>query len=199
MYPGVTTVELDNLAAEIAAYRTTQHPDYALLAARIAVSNLHKQTSPDFTGTIQELRNFVNPKTKKAAPMIAEGIFDIIMRNAERLNGAIDNTRDFQFNFFGFKTLERSYLLKINGKVAERPQHMFMRVSVGIHGEDIDSAIETYNCMSQKYFIHASPTLFNSGTPRPQLSSWQVFFFSSFILSFCSSNSFLSFFLFHFF
>jgi len=192
VYSGVTTVELDNLAAEIAAYRTTQHPDYAILAARIAVSNLHKETKPvlafpfphsvlfcqtplfplqRFSETITDLRNFVNPKTKKPAPMISETTYGIVMRNAERLDAAIDLTRDFQFNFFGFKTLERSYLLKIEGRAAERPQYMLMRVAVGIHGEDIDAAIETYNCMSQKYFIHASPTLFNSGTPRPQLSS----------------------------
>jgi len=171
VYPGVKTTELDNLAAEIAAYRTTQHPDYAILAARIAVSNLHKETKQIFTECIEQLYRYVNPKTKKSASMISDTTYEIIMKNADRLNSAIVNERDYNYNYFGFKTLERSYLLKVNGRVAERPQYLLMRVAVGIHGEDIDAAIETYNCMSEKYFIHASPTLFNSGTPRPQLSS----------------------------
>lgn len=171
MYQGVTTSELDNLAAETAAYLTTQHPDYAILAARIAVSNLHKETKKQFSAVVSDLFNYVNPKNGKPAPMISKETFDIIMSNADKLNSAIIYDRDFNYNFFGFKTLERSYLLRIDGKVAERPQHMLMRVSVGIHGTDIDSAIETYNLMSEKYFTHASPTLFNSGTPRPQLSS----------------------------
>ncbi|KAJ3188589.1 Ribonucleoside-diphosphate reductase large subunit [Gaertneriomyces sp. JEL0708] len=171
VYQGVTTVELDNLAAETAAYLTTKHPDYAVLAARIAISNLHKETKKQFSQVMEDLYNYVNPKTGNAAPMISEETYQAIQKNAERLNSAIIYDRDFNYNFFGFKTLERSYLLKIGKRVAERPQHMLMRVAVGIHGEDVEAAIETYNCMSEKYFTHASPTLFNAGTPRPQLSS----------------------------
>lgn len=171
IYPGVTTVELDTLAAETAAAMTTKHPDYAILAARIAVSNLHKETRKKFSDTVSDLYHFVNPETNKASPMVSEELYDIVQRNAEKLNSAIVYDRDFQYQYFGFKTLERSYLLKINNKVAERPQQMLMRVSVGIHKEDIDAAIETYNLMSEKWFTHASPTLFNAGTPRPQLSS----------------------------
>ncbi|CAG8766027.1 8630_t:CDS:2, partial [Cetraspora pellucida] len=171
VYQGVSTVELDNLAAETAAYMTTKHPDYAILAARIAISNLHKETKKAFSTVIDDLYNYVNPKTRKRASMISEATYNIVMKNSEKLNSAIIYDRDYNYNYFGFKTLERSYLLRINGKVAERPQHMLMRVAVGIHGEDIDSAVETYNLMSEKYFTHASPTLFNAGTPRPQLSS----------------------------
>ncbi|KAI3631095.1 hypothetical protein MIR68_010585 [Amoeboaphelidium protococcarum] len=171
VYSGVTTVELDNLAAETAACLTVKHPDYAILAARIAVSNLHKETKKMFSQVVEDLFTYINPKNGKPAPMISEETYAIIMENAERLNSAIIYDRDFNYNFFGFKTLERSYLLRINGKVAERPQHMLMRVSIGIHGRDIESAIETYNLMSEKFFTHASPTLFNAGTPRPQLSS----------------------------
>ncbi|EDV21437.1 uncharacterized protein TRIADDRAFT_50804 [Trichoplax adhaerens] len=171
IYNGVTTVELDTLAAEIAASMTTNHPDYALLAARIAVSNLHKETKKTFSVVMDELYNYVNPKNGKHSPMISKETHEIITKHCERLNSAIIYDRDYNYNFFGFKTLERSYLLKIDKKVAERPQHMLMRVSVGIHGEDIDGAIETYNLMSERWFTHASPTLFNAGTCRPQLSS----------------------------
>ncbi|KAK7602972.1 hypothetical protein V9T40_002971 [Parthenolecanium corni] len=171
LYPGVTTMELDNLAAEIAATMTTYHPDYAILAARIAISNLHKETKKSFSDVISDLYHMINERTKKPTPMISEFHYNVIMKNADRLNSSIIYDRDFQYNYFGFKTLERSYLLKINGRVVERPQHMLMRVSVGIHGEDIEAAIETYNMLSEKYFTHASPTLFSSATPRPQLSS----------------------------
>lgn len=171
IYSGVTTVELDTLAAEIAATLTTKHPDYAILAARIAVSNLHKETKKIFSVVMDDLYNYVNPRNKKPSPMLSKETYDIIMANADRLNSAIIYDRDYNYNFFGFKTLERSYLLKVNGKIAERPQHMLMRVAVGIHGEDIDSAIDTYNYLSEKWFTHASPTLFNAGTNRPQLSS----------------------------
>ncbi|KAL1139882.1 hypothetical protein AAG570_006859 [Ranatra chinensis] len=171
LYPGVTTVELDNLAAETAATMTTKHPDYAILAARIAVSNLHKETKKVFSDVIDDLYKMVRGKTGEPMPMISESHYKIIMDNADRLNSSIIYDRDFNYNYFGFKTLERSYLLKINGKVVERPQHMLMRVSVGIHGDDINSAIETYNLLSEKYFTHASPTLFNAATPYPQLSS----------------------------
>lgn len=171
IYEGVTTVELDNLAAETAAYKTTTHPDYAVLAARIAISNLHKETKKSFSQVIQDLHDYVNPKTGRPSSMISEETFNTVMKHREPLDSAIIYERDFHYNFFGFKTLERSYLLRINGKVAERPQHMLMRVAVGIHGEDIESAIETYNYMSEKAFTHASPTLFNAGTPHPQMSS----------------------------
>ncbi|KAK7794744.1 hypothetical protein R5R35_000772 [Gryllus longicercus] len=171
LYSGVTTVELDNLAAETAATMTTRHPDYAVLAARIAVSNLHKETKKTFSEVMTQLYTLVNPHTKKETPMISENHYNIIMKHADRLNSAIIYDRDFSYNYFGFKTLECSYLLRVDGKVVERPQHLLMRVSVGIHGEDIDAAIETYNLLSERYFTHASPTLFAAATPRPQLSS----------------------------
>ncbi len=171
IYEGVTTSELDNLAAETAASLTTKHPDYALLASRIAVSNLHKNTNKSFSKTMEALYNYIDPKTGKKAPLIADDVYDIIQKNAQELDSTIIYDRDFGYDYFGFKTLERSYLLKINGKVAERPQHMVMRVAVGIHKEDIASAIETYNLMSERWFTHATPTLFNAGTPKPQMSS----------------------------
>ncbi|KAH0615114.1 uncharacterized protein H6S33_000750 [Morchella sextelata] len=171
VYQGVTTVELDNLAAETAAYMTVTHPDYAILAARIAVSNLHKQTKKQFSQVVSDLYHYVNPKNGRPSPMISTQTYETVMRHASELNSAIVYDKDFNYNYFGFKTLERSYLLRIDGQVAERPQHMLMRVAVGIHGEDVEKAIETYNLMSAKHFTHASPTLFNAGTPSPQLSS----------------------------
>ncbi|KAF2210098.1 hypothetical protein CERZMDRAFT_121921 [Cercospora zeae-maydis SCOH1-5] len=171
VYQGVTTIQLDDLAAETAAYMTTTHPDYAILAARIAVSNLHKQTKKQFSAVVSDLYHYVNPKNKKASPMISDYTYKIVMEHADELNSAIVYDRDFNYQYFGFKTLERSYLLRIDGKVAERPQHMIMRVAVGIHGDDIEAAIETYNYMSNKYFTHASPTLFSAGTPNAQLAS----------------------------
>ncbi len=171
IYDGVSTSELDNLAAEIAATLTTTHPDYAKVAARIAVSNLHKNTKKSFSETMKDLHDYVNPRTGKKASMIAEDVYKIIMDNASKLDSTIIYNRDFGYDFFGFKTLERSYLLKINGQIVERPQHMLMRVSVGIHKEDVDAAIETYELMSKRYFTHATPTLFNAGTPKPQMSS----------------------------
>ena len=171
LYDGVTTSELDNLAAETAATMTTTHPDYALLAARISVSNLHKNTKKSFVDTMTDLYTYVNPRTGKKAPLLADNVYKIIKDNAELLDSTIIYNRDFGYDYFGFKTLERSYLLKLNGEIVERPQHMLMRVSVGIHLEDLDAAIETYHLMSKKYFTHATPTLFNSGTPKPQMSS----------------------------
>jgi len=171
LYPGVTTVELDNLAAEIAATMTTQHPDYAVLAARIAVSNLHKETKKKFSDVVEDLYNIKHDTTEKPTPMISDYHRKVIQEHKDRLDGAIVFERDFQYQYFGLKTLMRSYLLKIKGKVVERPQQMLMRVSVGIHGDDIDAAIETYDLLSQRLFTHASPTLFNAATPRPQLSS----------------------------
>ena len=171
LYDGVTTSELDNLAAETAASLTTKHPDYALLASRIAVSNLHKNTIKSFSETMRILYNYVDKKTGKPASLLADDVWQVIEANAELLDSTIIYDRDFGFDYFGFKTLEKSYLLKLDGKIAERPQHLFMRVSVGIHKEDIDSAIKTYNLMSERWFTHATPTLFNAGTPKPQMSS----------------------------
>lgn len=171
LYDGVTTSELDNLAAEIAATMTTTHPDYAKLAARISVSNLHKNTKKSFSEVMADLYNYVNPRTGKKAPLLSDEVYESIMKNADELDSTIIYNRDFNYDYFGFKTLERSYLLKINGEIAERPQHMLMRVSVGIHLNDLDAVKETYELMSKKYFTHATPTLFNSGTPKPQMSS----------------------------
>jgi ribonucleoside-diphosphate reductase alpha chain len=171
LYDGVTTSELDNLASEIAATMTTAHPDYAKLAARISVSNLHKNTKKIFSEVMQDLYSYVNPRTNQKSPLLSDEVYTIIMDNADLLDSTIIYSRDFNYDYFGFKTLERSYLLKINGEIAERPQHMLMRVAIGIHKDDIKEAIETYELMSKKYFTHATPTLFNSGTPKPQMSS----------------------------
>jgi ribonucleoside-diphosphate reductase alpha chain len=171
LYDNVTTVELDNLAAETAANMATIHPDYALLAARIAVSNLHKESEKSFSKVIDVLYHYKDPKTGEKAGMIGEETWNVVQANADKLDSAIIYDRDFEFDYFGFRTLEKSYLMRAHGKVVERPQHLFMRVSIGIHGQDIDAAIETYNLMSERWFIHATPTLFNAGTPKPQLSS----------------------------
>ena len=171
IYDGVTTQELDNLAAETAASMTVKHPDYAKLAARIAISNLHKTTSKSFSSTMKRLYTYVNEKTGENAPLLSKETYGVIKKHAAQLDSAIIYDRDFGYDYFGFKTLERSYLMKVDGKIIERPQHMLMRVSIGIHGEDIDAAIRTYNLMSEKWFTHATPTLFNAGTPKPQLSS----------------------------
>lgn len=171
LYDGVTTSELDNLAAEVAATMTVQHPDFALLASRISVSNLHKNTDKSFSATMEKLYNYIDPKTGEDAPLLAEDVYNVIKTNAAELDSAIIYDRDFNYDYFGFKTLERAYLLKLDGQIAERPQHMLMRVSLGIHKEDIEAAIETYKLMSEKWFTHATPTLFNAGTPKPQMSS----------------------------
>ena len=171
LYDGVSTQELDELAAETAATLTTKHPDYAVLAARISISNLHKTTSKSFSNTIKRLYTYINPKTQENASLISKDVYGIINKNAAILDSSIIYDRDFSYDYFGFKTLQKSYLLKLDGKVVERPQHMLMRVAVGIHHDDIDSVIETYNLLSEKWFTHATPTLFNAGTPKPQLSS----------------------------
>jgi ribonucleoside-diphosphate reductase alpha chain len=171
VYDGVTTSELDNLAAETAASLTVRHPDYAQLASRIAVSNLHKNTIKSFSKTIDALYNYIDPKNGLRAALIADDVYEIVMENAHTLDSSIIYDRDFGYDYFGFKTLERSYLLRMNNRVAERPQHMIMRVAVGIHKNDIEAAIRTYNLMSEKWFTHATPTLFNAGTPKPQMSS----------------------------
>lgn len=171
IYDGVTTTELDNLAAETAASLTTKHPDYAILASRIAVSNLHKNTVKSFSETMYKLYNYTDKTTGKKMPLLSDETWKVIQENAELLDSTIIYDRDFAFDYFGFKTLEKSYLLKVDGKIAERPQHMYMRVAVGIHHDDIESAIKTYNLMSERWFTHATPTLFNAGTPKPQMSS----------------------------
>jgi ribonucleoside-diphosphate reductase alpha chain len=171
LYDGVTTSELDNLAAETAASMTVSHPDYAQLAARIAISNLHKNTNKSFSETMSEMYHYVNPRTNQEAPLLSQEVYEVIKENAAFLDSHIIYTRDFNYDYFGFKTLERSYLLRINGKIVERPQHMLMRVAVGIHLNDMEAAIETYELMSKKFFTHATPTLFNAGTPKPQMSS----------------------------
>ncbi|MCV9389214.1 ribonucleoside-diphosphate reductase subunit alpha [Reichenbachiella ulvae] len=171
IYDGVTTVELDNLAAETAASMTTIHPDFAKLAARIAISNLHKTTSKSFSNTMKRLYTYIDPKTGENASLIAKDVYGIIKENAALLDSSIIYDRDFGYDYFGFKTLERSYLMRLDGQIVERPQHMLMRVAVGIHKEDIKSAIQTYNLLSERWFTHATPTLFNAGTPKPQLSS----------------------------
>ena len=171
LYDGVTTTELDNLAAETSATMAANHPDYAILAARVAVSNLHKNTQKSFSGTMEKLYECKDPKTGENAGLISDETIEVVRKHKNKLNAAIIYDRDFDFDYFGFKTLEKSYLLRVDGKVIERPQHMLMRAAVGIHGDDIEAAIETYNLMSEKWFIHATPTLFNAGTPKPQLSS----------------------------
>jgi ribonucleoside-diphosphate reductase alpha chain len=171
MYDGIATTRLDELAAETAASLTAMHPDYALLAARIAISNLHKETMKSFSETMRALHNYTDPATGQKAPLLADEVMAVVNQNAEQLDSAIIYSRDYDYDYFGFKTLERSYLLKMNGKVAERPQHLLMRVAVGIHQSDIPSAIKTYELMSEKWYTHATPTLFNAGTPKPQLSS----------------------------
>ena len=175
LYDGVTTSELDNLAAEVAATMTTAHPDYARLAARISVSNLHKNTKKTFSEVMHDLYTYVNPRTGRDAPLLSDEVYNVIIENKDKLDSTIIYNRDFGYDYFGFKTLERSYLLKLNGIIAERPQHMLMRVSIGIHLNDLDSAIETYELMSKKFFTHATPTLFNAGTPKPQMSSCFLF------------------------
>lgn len=171
IYDGVKTTELDNLAAETAASMTTRHPDYAILAARMAISNLHKETNKSFSGTIKRLYNYIDPKTGENAALISKEVYDVVRKNAALLDSTIIYDRDYGYDYFGYKTLEKSYLLKMDGKIAERPQHMLMRVAVGIHMNDVEAAVETYNLLSEKWFTHATPTLFNAGTPKPQMSS----------------------------
>lgn len=171
MYPGVTTSELDELAAQTAASFATQHPDYSVLAARISVSNLHKMTTKTFSEVIEKMHKYVHPKTGKPAPLVSDETFDIVMAHKDQLDAAVIHDRDFDLDYFGFKTLEKSYLLRMNNAIAERPQHMLLRVAVGIHGNDVDSIIPTYDYLSQRYLTHATPTLFNAGTPMPQMSS----------------------------
>lgn len=171
LYDGVKTTDLDNLAAEVAASKTLDHPDYALLASRIAVSNMHKNTKKVFSEVVDDLYNYIDPKTNKKASLIADDVYEVVQKHKAQLDSSVIYDRDFKYDYFGFKTLERSYLLRINGLVAERPQHMLMRVSLGIHKDDIDAVLKTYDLLSEGWFTHATPTLFNSGTPKPQMSS----------------------------
>jgi ribonucleoside-diphosphate reductase alpha chain len=171
IYDGVTTTVLDNLAAEVAAGKTMDHPDYALLASRIAVSNLHKETKKSFSEVMDDLYNYIDPKTGQNASLIAEDVYAVISENRDLLDSSIIYDRDFRYDYFGFKTLTRSYLLRVNGIIVERPQQMLMRVALGIHKNDMPAAIKTYNLMSEGWFTHATPTLFNAGTPKPQMSS----------------------------
>lgn len=171
IYDGVTTIDLDNLAAEVAAAKTIDHPDYALLASRIAVSNLHKETKKTFSDVMHDLYSYIDPKTKQPAALLADDVYQIVMDNKELLDSSIIYDRDFRYEYFGFKTLTRSYLMKLNGKIAERPQQMLMRVAIGIHKRDVKAAITTYHLLSEGWFTHATPTLFNAGTPKPQMSS----------------------------
>lgn len=169
-YNGITTSEIDTLAAETCAYMSQKHPDFSTLAARIAVSNLHKNTSELMSETAKALHEY-HDKQGRPAALIADGVAKFIADNAKELDEAMNYTRDFTYDYFGFKTLERSYLLRVHGKIIERPQHMIMRVACGIHEGDLKSALETYDLMSRKTFTHATPTLFNAGTPKPQMSS----------------------------
>ena len=171
IYDGVTTAELDNLAAETAASMTTKHPDYATLAARVAISNLHKNTLKSFSGVIKKLYHYVDPKTGENASLISKEVYNIVRKNAAFLDSTIIYDRDYGYDYFGYKTLEKSYLLKIDGNIAERPQQMLMRVAVGIHMDNLEKIVETYNLLSERWFTHATPTLFNAGTPKPQMSS----------------------------
>lgn len=171
IYAGVRTTELDNLAAETAASLTTIHPDYAILASRIAVSNLHKNTTKSFSGAMRKLHQYTDKKTGRKMPLIADDVMEAIEEHADILDSTIIYDRDYGFDYFGFKTLEKSYLLRLDEKIAERPQHLYMRVAVGIHKGDIDEAIKTYHLLSERWMTHATPTLFNAGTPKPQMSS----------------------------
>ena len=170
IHNNVKTYELDEFASQLCSSLMLEHPDYGTLASRLVISNHHKQTSPSFSETISTLFYNVDIENNNN-PIVSQQLYDIVMKNKEKLNSYINYDRDYLVDYFGFKTLERAYLLKKDGKIIERPQHMWMRVALGIHGEDLKDALETYDYMSQKYFTHASPTLFNSGTPRPQMSS----------------------------
>lgn len=169
--PDIQTSVLDQLAMETAASLTTKHPDYSTLAARLAITALHKETKKSFSETVSDLYKYVDPKTRKHSPIVSKTFYDIVKKHADELDSAIVHSRDHNFDYFGFKTLEKSYLLKLDGKVAERPQYMYMRTALQVCGEDIQGVIDTYNLLSEGYYTHATPTLFNSGTTRPQLSS----------------------------
>ena len=163
--------ELDTLAAETSAYFSTVHPNYEILAARLSVSNLHKETETDFFEVVKQLRDCTNSRNGKHSPLVSEELYNLVEKNKELIQSKLNYERDFSYSYFGFKTLCRSYLLRIDGNIVERPQHMLMRVSLGIHGDNFEEAFRTYDLMSRKIFTHASPTMFNAGTVRPQCSS----------------------------
>lgn len=169
--PDIKTQVLDQLAMETAASLATKHPDYSILAARLAITNLHKETKKSFSETVMDLYKYIDQKTGKHSPIVSESFYSIVKRHADEIDSAIVHSRDHNFDYFGFKTLEKSYLLKLDGKVAERPQYMYMRTAIQVWGENLEKVIETYNTLSEGYYTHATPTLFNSGTSRPQLSS----------------------------
>jgi len=171
VYDGVTSKELDELAAETAAAMTRVHPDYSILAARIALTSLKKETKKSFKETVEDLYNYISPETGEAAPLVSEELYNLVQNNGKKIESMIVHDRDLDFEYFGFKTLERSYLLKIAGNIAETPQHMYMRVALGIWGDNFEQVQNTYELLSTGQFTHATPTLFNSGTPKPQLSS----------------------------
>ena len=173
IHDGVKTTELDEFAATLCANISTQHPDYGKLAARLTISNHQKNTDPSFLNVMRALSNQKMPKTTDPVSYIDKDLMAFVEKNAEAIDARIDHERDYLFDYFGFKTLEKSYLLKdANGKILERPQHLWMRVSLALwFSSDLERAFETYDYMSQKYFTHATPTLFNAGTQRQQLSS----------------------------
>ena len=169
--PDIKTSTLDQLAMETAASLATKHPDYSILAARLAITNLHKETKKSFSETVRDLYKYIDPKTGKHSPILSQSFYNIVKKHSDELDSAIVHSRDHNFDYFGFKTLEKSYLLKLDGRVAERPQYMYMRTALQVWGENLEKVIETYNTLSEGYYTHATPTLFNSGTGRPQLSS----------------------------
>jgi ribonucleoside-diphosphate reductase alpha chain len=171
IYDGVSTKELDVLASEIAASKIVEHPDYSILASRIIVSDIHKTVHKNFSNNAQLLFDYVDEKTGEHAPLISEEVNKIIQKNKDELDALIIHDRDFDYDYFGIKTLDRAYLLKRNSIISETPQFMLLRVALGIHKDDMEKVEESYNLMSKKYFTHATPTLFNSGTPKPQMSS----------------------------
>lgn len=174
IFDGVKTTELDELAAQMCSSMILDHPDYGTLASRIIISNHHKNSSPSFSETIQTLYDNKD-SSGTPNPLVSDELYEVVQRNKEKLNSYLDYSRDYNFDYFGFKTLEKAYLMRVNGRVIERPQHMFMRVSLGIHGNDIKDALQTYDLMSTKHFVHATPTLFNSGTRVPQMSSCYLY------------------------
>lgn len=171
IYDGITTRELDDLASKTAASLTRVHPDYSKLASRLAISSLKKYTKKSFVETIEDLYNYINPNTGEPAGLISDNVYEVVKKHGKKLDHMIVHDKDFNFDFFGFKTLERAYLLKMKGEIAETPQHMYLRVAIGIWGDNLKEVQKTYDSLSNGLFTHATPTLFNAGTKKPQLSS----------------------------
>lgn len=170
LYNGISTTQIDELSAQQCASLASTHPDYNVLASRITISNHHKNTADSFSQVMTELYEYKD-KHGQQSPLVSQELYDVVQKYGSELESMLDYSRDYLIDYFGFKTLERAYLMKINKETVERPQHMWLRVAVGIHGDNLEKVKETYDCMSQKYFTHATPTLFNAGTPHPQLSS----------------------------